>query len=86
MPQTHTKPSAQLKAKVAVEAIRARKTTAQIVQMFGVHPTQVSGWKKQALSGLPDLFGNGRDLIGVADTCRYCREGVTGWKICSEAA
>lgn len=24
--------------------------------MFGVHPTQVGGWKKQALAGLPDIF------------------------------
>jgi len=29
--------------------------------MFGVHPTQVGGWKKQALAGLPDIFGNGRE-------------------------
>jgi hypothetical protein len=26
--------------------------------MFGVHPTQVGGWKKQALAGLPDIFRN----------------------------
>ena len=52
-----------LKAKVAVEAIKAHKTAAQIAQMFGVHPTQVGGWKKQALAGLPDIFGNGREQI-----------------------
>jgi transposase len=52
-----------LKAKVAVEAIKAHKTTAQIAQMFGVHPTQVGGWKKQALAGLPDVFGNGREQM-----------------------
>ena len=28
-----------LKAKVAVQAIKAHKTTAQIAQMFSVHPT-----------------------------------------------
>jgi transposase len=52
-----------LKAKVAVEAIKAHKTAAQIAQIFGVHPTQVGGWKKQALAGLPDVFGNGREQI-----------------------
>ena len=31
--------------------------------MFGVHPTQVGGWKKQALAGLPDVFGNGREQM-----------------------
>jgi transposase len=48
---------------VAVEAIKAHKTAAQIAQMFGVHPTQVGGWKKQALAGLPDIFGNGREQL-----------------------
>jgi transposase len=31
--------------------------------MFGVHPTQVGDWKKQALAGLPDIFGNGREQM-----------------------
>ena len=48
---------------LTVEAIKAHKTAAQIAQMFGVHPTQVGGWKKQALAGLPDLFGNGREQM-----------------------
>lgn len=30
---------------------------------FDVHPTQVGGWKKQALAGLPDVFGNGREQM-----------------------
>jgi transposase len=59
MPQTRKSHPPSLKARVAVEAIKAHKTTAQIAQMFGVHPTQVGGWKKQALAGLPDVFGNG---------------------------
>jgi len=59
MPKTRKSHPPSLKAKVAVEAIKAHKTAAQIAQMFGVHPTQVGGWKKQALAGLPDIFGNG---------------------------
>jgi transposase-like protein len=59
MPRTRKSHPPSLKAKVAIEAIKAHKTTTQIVQMFGVHPTQVGGWKKQALAGLPDIFGNG---------------------------
>ena len=51
MPKTRKSHPPSLKAKVAVEAIKALKTTAQIAQMFGVHPTQVGGWKKQALAG-----------------------------------
>src|SRR6476469_8188643 len=69
MPRTRKSHPPSLKAKVAVEAIKAHKTAAQIAQMFGVHPTQVGGWKKQALAGLPDIFGNGREqLRQQADT------------------
>src|ERR1017187_5581939 len=42
---------------------QGHKTTAQIAQIFGVHPTQVGGWKKLALAGLPDVFGNGREQV-----------------------
>src|ERR1700704_496664 len=63
MPKVRKSQPPSLKAKVAVEAIKAHKTAAQIAQMFGVHPTQVGGWKKQALAGLPDIFGNGREQI-----------------------
>jgi transposase-like protein len=63
MPRTRKNHPPSLKAKVAVEAIKAHKTTAQIAQIFGVHPTQIGGWKKQALAGLPDVFGNGREQI-----------------------
>jgi len=56
MPKTRKSHPPSLKAKVAVEAIKAHKTAAQIAQMFGVHPTQVGGWKKHALAGLPDMF------------------------------
>ena len=63
MPRTRKSHPPSLKAKVAVEAIKAHKTAAQIAQMFGVHPTQVGGWKKQALAGLPDVFGDGREQM-----------------------
>ena len=61
MPRTRKSHPPSLKAKVALEAIKGHKTTAQIAQMFGVHPTQVGGWKRQALASLPDIFSNGRE-------------------------
>ena len=63
MPRTRKSHPPSLKARVAVEAIKRHRTTAQIAQMFGVHPTQVGGWKKPALAGLPDVFGNGREQM-----------------------
>ena len=50
--------SASLKAKVALEAIKGQKTTNEIAAEYGVHPTQITQWKKQALDGLPDLFSS----------------------------
>lgn len=63
MPKTRKNHPPSLKAKVAVEAIKGHKTTAEIAQMYSVHPTQVGGWKKQALTGLVDVFGNGREQV-----------------------
>ncbi len=48
--------SAQFKAKVAIEALRERKTAAQIASQFEVHAAQVSQWKKQALEMLAEGF------------------------------
>ena len=70
MPKIRKSHPPRSKAKVAVEAIKSHKTAAQIAQMFGVHPTQVGGWKKQALADLPDcIFGKGCVTRG----CAVCR-------------
>jgi transposase len=61
MPKTRKSYPPSLKAKVAVEAIKGVKTTTQIAQMFRIHPNLVGNWKKQALSGLSDVFTNGRE-------------------------
>ena len=52
--------SAELKTKVALEAIKGYKTANEIAAEYGVHPTQIAQWKKQALDGLPDLFSTRR--------------------------
>lgn len=48
------KPS--FKAKVALAAIRGDKTISEIASQYGVHPNQVSAWKKIALDNLKSLF------------------------------
>jgi transposase-like protein len=37
------------KAKVALEAVKGVKTINEIAQEHGVHPTQVSQWKKELM-------------------------------------
>jgi transposase-like protein len=48
--------SAQLKAKVALEAIRGEKTVAEIAAQYEIHPTMVHNWKRQLQEGASDLF------------------------------
>jgi transposase-like protein len=48
--------SAELKTRVALEAIKGHKTANEIAAEYGVHPTQIAQWKKQALDGLPSVF------------------------------
>jgi transposase-like protein len=48
--------SAAFKKKVALEAIREKKTINEIASAFDVHPVQVGKWKKQLLEGLDDIF------------------------------
>lgn len=49
--------TADFKARVALEAIRGLKTTAQLASEYQVHPTQISQWKRQVLDHLPEVFG-----------------------------
>jgi putative transposase len=56
-----------LKAKVAVEAIKGQRTINEIASAYGIHPHQVTQWKKQALEQLPELFSNGRVRSQLAD-------------------
>jgi len=44
------------KAKIALEAIRGIKTVNEIGQEFGVHPTQVSLWKKELQEQASSMF------------------------------
>jgi transposase-like protein len=50
----------KFKARVALEAIKEEKTIADIANQYEVHPNQVSAWKREALSKMPDLFQDGR--------------------------
>jgi len=48
------------KAKVALEAVKGEKTIAQLSSEYGVHPNQISQWKKKLLEELPELFSEKR--------------------------
>ncbi|MCP4994107.1 MAG: IS3 family transposase [Gammaproteobacteria bacterium] len=50
--------TAEFKAKVAVEAIRQQKTSTELTAEYGIHATQISTWKRQAMAGIPEAFSS----------------------------
>lgn len=52
----HRKFSAELKAKIAVEALKGQRTVQEIASSYAVHPNQVTNWKKQLLDFSPEAF------------------------------
>jgi transposase len=43
--------SAEMKARIALEAIKGQKTIQAIASYYGGHPNQVTNWKRVAIQG-----------------------------------
>jgi transposase-like protein len=55
--------SPEIKAKVALEAIREEITVAELSKKYGVHPTQIGTWKRAAIDNMASTFSKrGGDL------------------------
>ena len=52
--------SSAFKFKVALEAIKGNKTTAELCHEFGVASSQVFAWKKELLEKGCEVFGKGK--------------------------
>lgn len=48
--------NANIKAKVAIEAIKENKTTNELAGIYGVHPNQIGQWKNKLIESAPDIF------------------------------
>ena len=57
----------QFKTKVVLEALKERQTYAQLAKTFSLQPQQITDWKKQALVGLPEVFGKETRVAEVPD-------------------
>jgi transposase len=60
MSLSRKKHSTQTKVKVALEALKGEKTTAEITAKYGIHSTQINNWKKAVLEVIPDAFSSKR--------------------------
>lgn len=54
------KHSGIFKSKVVIAALNNNKTINEIGKIYGVHPNQISNWKKIALDGMPTILSDKR--------------------------
>jgi len=50
----------EFKTKVAIAAIKALKTSSELASQYQINPVQISGWKKQAVESMPEIFRRGK--------------------------
>jgi transposase-like protein len=67
VPARRNKFKPDFKAKVALEALKGDKSTAELAQIFGVHPAQISAWKKQLLESAGSVFEGKRPAKSDVD-------------------
>jgi len=65
---------AEMKAKVALAALRGERTINQIAAQYSVHPTQVSQWKRQLENQVRDVFADRRGRGGAGDQDRLVEQ------------
>jgi transposase-like protein len=52
--------SGEFKAKVVLEALRGERTIHELAAEYGIHPMQITQWKRVALDELPKVLSNRR--------------------------
>ena len=55
------------KAKLALEAIKGQRTVQELATAHGVHPNQITTWKKQLVASAEDIFSGARERREATD-------------------
>jgi transposase len=56
MGNTRRKFSSEFKSKVVLEALKERQTLSELASLFGIHPQQITNWKKEFLEKSAQIF------------------------------
>ncbi len=48
--------TAAFKAKVALEAVKGQRTVQELASNYGIHPNQITNWKKQLVAEAAEIF------------------------------
>ena len=59
--------SVETKRRVALVALKQQKTMNEITSEYGVHSSQISSWKKQALTAIEGIFFAGGGQPALSD-------------------
>jgi transposase len=58
MSKRRRKHSAEFKVKVVLDMLKGVETLSEISSKYGVHPTQITKWRRTFLEQAPELFGD----------------------------
>ncbi len=56
MNRKRRKHTEEMKARVALEAIKGVRTVSELGAAYGVHPTVIAQWKRQLVQGAAEVF------------------------------
>jgi putative transposase len=59
MAKKRRKHTEELKARVALEAIKGVRTLSELSAVYGVHPTVIAQWKRQLIRRAAEVFSRG---------------------------
>ena len=59
MSRKRKKHSEEMKARVALEALKGVRTLSELSAAYGVHPTVIAQWKRQLVRGASEVFRRG---------------------------
>ena len=58
---TRKRYDSKFKAQVALEALKNQQTLGELASRYGVHPNQITQWKKRLQTEVPSIFSDRRD-------------------------